>query len=200
MRSLFIVFEGLDGSGQDTQAELLANGLKESGRQVWLTREPTDSWVGQKIRKILRGEIDNPGAEIVQSMMIRDRALHAKEINWAIKQGQVVISVRYYYSTLAYGRADGLNYLSLWRLNQKFPKPDVAIYLDVDPAIAIQRIDKRGNPVELFERKEFLQKVRDNFLQMIQDNDFPELKLVDADADITSVHRRVMLILRSVIK
>ncbi|MBU1092158.1 dTMP kinase [Patescibacteria group bacterium] len=196
MRGLFIVFEGLDGSGQDTQAQLLADVLTEAGRQVWLTREPTDSAVGKNIRQILRGEVANPGAWVVQSMMTRDRGLHVKNIDKAVKEGVVVISIRYYYSTFAYGQAGGLDYLSLWRMNKGFIRPDVTIYLDVNPTIAIQRISKRGNPIELFEQQEFLQKVRRNFCKMIQDNDFPELKLIDATGDISTVHRLVMTAIR----
>lgn len=57
---LFIVFEGLDGSGQDTQAELLCQDLIKRGHRIWLTHEPTDGRIGQQIRKMLRNELPHP--------------------------------------------------------------------------------------------------------------------------------------------
>ena len=200
MRGLFFVFEGIDGSGQDTQAGLLQAALEKAGHRVWLTREPTDGHIGKSIKRILRGEIKSPGPLGIQNMMVMDRSRHVAEIQERLKTHKVVICVRYFYSTLAYGLADGLNYLDLWRPNERFRRPQLAIYLDVDPAISMQRVEQRGQPLELFERREFLAKVRANFCKMIADHDFAELKLVPADADIAAVHQKVMALVRPFLK
>ncbi|MEA1909545.1 MAG: dTMP kinase [Patescibacteria group bacterium] len=189
MSGLFFVFEGGDGSGQDTQAELLKKGLEEIGYKVWLTREPTDGLIGQEIRKILRKE-KSVGQQKIQELMVKDRAEHVREIEDKIAKGYIVISVRYFYSTLAYGVADGLDYDYLWGLNSDFPRPDQVFYLDLEPRIALERIEGRGKPIEHFEREEFLQKVRQNFLSFL--SNFPEFHIVDALPSIEEVHEKIV--------
>lgn len=198
MRGLFFVFEGMDGSGQDTQAQRLAKALTGKPYRVWLTREPTDGLIGQRIRSILKGESPRPSAKRIQQLMVRDRTNHVQEINQHLHGNEIVISVRYLYSTLAYGVADGLNYLNLWWMNEKFPRPNLAIYLDLDPEIAMQRITERGKPAELFEKQKFLTKVRNNFLKLAKD--FPEFRVVNAVGDIETVHQRIMTLLYPFLK
>lgn len=194
----FIVLEGIDGSGQDTQAELLKQALAALDYSVLLTHEPTNGPIGQEIRSILRGEKPHLSPMTLQQMMSQDRSWHLREeVEPHLKSGEIVISVRYYYSTLAYGIADGLAQSNLWEMNKNFRLPDIAIYLDLKPEIAMTRIAVRGKPEELFEKREFLTKVRNNFLELI--NTHPELKLVDADADIAAVHQRVMAIVNPIL-
>lgn len=195
---LFIVIEGIDGSGQDTQAELLKAWVKKKGHQVvWLTREPTDSEVGQQIRAILRGEKASPGSAELQGLMAQDRFCHQAEILTRLQQGAVVISVRYYYSTLAYGGADGLNVRELWRQNQDFRRPDLAIYLDLDPKSAMERIEKRGAKIELFEQEEFLVIVRQKFLGLVGNPNFSELVTVDANGTPNAVHQAIVKLVQN---
>lgn len=200
MRGLFFVFEGIDGSGQDTQAKLLQTALEKLGHHVWLTGEPTDGRTGKFIRRILQGKAKDPGPLGIQNLMTIDRIHHVPTIQEYLKVGKTVICVRYFYSTLAYGLADGLDYLDLWRPNERFPRPHLAIYLDVNPVISLKRMEQRGEPLELFEKQEFLAKVRKNFLKMIANRDFPELKLVAADADRQVVHQHVMTLVRPLLK
>lgn len=194
---LFIVIEGIDGSGQDTQAELLKAWVEKNGYQVWLTREPTDSEVGQQILAILRGEKASPGSPELQGLMTQDRFYHQAEIATHLQQGGVVISVRYYYSTLAYGGADGLNVRELWEQNQDFGRPDLAIYLDLDPKSAMERIEKRGAKIELFEQEEFLGIVRQKFLGLVGNPNFPELVTVDADGTPDEVHQAIVTLVQN---
>ncbi len=200
MPGLFIVFEGIDGSGQDTQANALKQHLESLRYPVWLTGEPSNSPIGVKVRKILRGETQpKPEPAVIQAMMSRDRAWHINEIKKHLSTDEVVICVRYLYSTLAYGRADGVEYEQLWALNDRFIRPRIAIYLDLDPATAMGRIEERGQPLELFERREFLAKVHQNFNALCNSGKFPELKRIQAVGSIEQVHASAWRLVEQVV-
>ena len=187
---MFIVFEGGDGSGQDTQADLLQDYLIDLGYKVWRTREPTKGEIGLRIKRILQGKEPKLGAFELQELMSKDREEHVKDIEKSLKNGEIVISSRYFYSTLVYGMADGVKYKKLWDLNKNFLRPDMVFYLDLDPALAIERIEKRGQPKELFERQEFLRKTRQGFLSL--KNKFPEFKVIDGSGTIGEVHKQII--------
>ena len=192
----FIVFEGGDGSGQDTQAELLRKYLESVGFDVIKTNEPTDGDTGKEIRKILGGIIPNPGALELQELMVADRKEHLQnEIIPHLSKKGVVICVRYLYSTLAYGQADGLDYSTLWDLNKDFLRPDLTIYLDLDPKISLERVKERasktGQALDIFEKETFLTKVRDNFLVMQEV--FSEMVIIDALGSPDEVFQKIQV-------
>lgn len=97
--------------------------------------------------------------------------------------------IRYLYSSLAYGEADGVDYGELYAMNEKFICPDLSIYLDLDVTLALERIIKRGKPIELFEKLPFLTEVRKNYCKLAMF--FKELQSVDASGDISSVQTKV---------
>jgi len=195
--SLFIVIEGTDGSGQDAQAKKLVEFLQKHYQEnVILTREPTDSVIGQEIRAILCREKPNPGAAEVQALMIEDRQFHQREIKSHLNVHRIVVCIRYFYSTLAYGGADGLDMQILWEKNKDFLRPDLTIFLDLNSEISMQRIASRGMGTELFERKEFLSNVRRNFLQLVNNKEFPEMRVVDANRSIDEVHRTIIILVQ----
>lgn len=156
----FIVFEGLDGSGQTTQAGLLRDLLQKSGFKVVLTKEPTlDSEAGKKIRqaldKVIRVE---PG--LLQELFVQDRKEHLENLVIpALKEGKIVISDRYFFSTFAFGVSDGLDLQWLIKLNDGFLLPDMSFILKVNPQTCIKRIEHRGEGKKLFEREKKLVKV-----------------------------------------
>ena len=100
----FIVFEGPDGSGQSTQAELLRVALWSKGRQVLVTKEPTkESEASKKISDALNKRISITPEEF-QKLFVEDRRDHLlKTIIPALERGTFVISDRYFFSTLAFG-------------------------------------------------------------------------------------------------
>lgn len=157
----FIVFEGLDGSGHSTQANLLKDFLEKKKYKVVLTKEPTiSSDAGRKIRKVLEKKI-RVGSKELQDLFTKDRAQHLKKIILpALTSGKTVISDRYFFSTFAFGAASGVNLSYLILQNKKFLHPDITFILDVNPKTSIFRIEKRGKPKELFEKIEKLSKVR----------------------------------------
>jgi dTMP kinase len=158
----FIVIEGLDGSGQSTQAGLLRDFLLKKGYQVVLTKEPTlDSEAGKKIRQILDKKNRVKPSQL-QILFAQDRKEHLKNVIIpALKKNKIVISDRYFFSSLAYGKAEGLDLDWLIKLNDEFLLPDLIFILKVSPEICLKRIEERnqGRERTLFEEKEKLEKV-----------------------------------------
>lgn len=167
-RGPFIVFEGLDGSGRTTQAELLKSRLEENDdRRVYLTREPSDGPVGNLIRLALRRRITlDPKAMAL--LFAADRIDHlAWEIIEKRSQDVTVICDRYYLSSFAYQLLDAPGDLDwLERINAKAVSPDLTIMIDVSAEVCMERIQRRGEHIELFEELECLRAVRENYLSL----------------------------------
>ncbi|MCD6412210.1 dTMP kinase [bacterium] len=186
----FIVFEGLDGSGQTTQATLLKDFLEKEGKKVLLTKEPTkNSPFAKKIEKILEKK-EKISPFKLQKLFALDRAWHLeKEIIPALKKGKIVISDRYFFSSFAYGASEGLSLKNLIKLNQKFLLPDLTLILKVSPKKCIQRIKKRGEKITLFEKEKKLKKVW-GFYQKFPKM-FEKVKLIDGEEEIKKVFQKV---------
>ena len=172
-KGLFVVLEGIDGSGKTTLARALKCELESvKGMEVRLTAEPTDGPVGS----LLRGErIDSPKAEAM--LFVADRACHTEEIRKLTESGITVISDRYYASTLAYQSASlsgpDLEYDLLERMNEAvIMEPDITILLDLDPEASGDRVDRRGEQKSKFERLEYQKRVRDNYLRIAKERGF----------------------------
>lgn len=173
MSGLWITFEGGDGSGKTTQASLLEEWLRASGRTVVRTREPGGTEVGTLVRDIVlhhRGDIA-PRAEAL--LYAADRAHHvATLVRPALARGEVVIQDRYLDSSVAYqgeGRvldADEIRDLSLWATEGALP--DVTVLLDLDPAAARARLDADDKPFDRLEaeKADFHERVRTAFLAL----------------------------------
>ena len=148
-KPLFIVFEGLDGSGKSTQISLLKDKLKSMGRNVHITAEPTSSATGGLIRDALCSCHKREPSELA-SLFLTDRISHNVNPVWGIKKmlsdGKDVISDRYYYSSFAY---QGIESDLQWIINMNIDcpqilKPDLCIYLDVNPDRCKNRIDSNS--------------------------------------------------------
>ena len=197
MKSLFIVFEGIDGAGLSTQASLLCQWLKNKGK-VLLTKEPTQGLIGGLIKAALKHEWKTD-QKALQLLFSADRAHHlATEIIPALKNGFIVICDRYILSTLCYGNAEGIDLDWLRSLNSNFLKPNVTIILDVPPEVSLERMGKSRARVELFEEKEKLNKVRENYLKLR--NEFPNTFVVDATKSIEEVHEEIKRIVENFLK
>lgn len=185
---LFIVFEGIDGTGKSTQLHLLAEKLRQLGYAVVATREPTNGPYGQKIRELFidRGSVSR---EEELELFIADRDQHVKEIiKPGLSDGCVVICDRYYLSTIAYQGANGMDQDLIVKKNEDFPVPDLAIILEIEPAHGIHRIqNQRHEHPNTFEEKANLQKVAGIFSTMRQDY----IERINGSDSIENVHRLV---------
>jgi dTMP kinase len=155
----FIVLEGIDGSGKTTQAKLLAAWLRDRGREVLETFEPTHGPWGLRYRAWARGELDDK-AEAVLHWFVEDRREHVERvIAPALRRGEIVICDRYAASTRAYQAAQGVDRALLLRTLEAdaFPEPDLTLWLRVPVAIAVRRMGAAAT--ERFERADFLARV-----------------------------------------
>lgn len=155
---MFIVFEGIDGSGTTTQAKLLAENLAKNSVPVCLTAEPTNGEIGKFIRAALCGKkVISP--RTLQLLFFADREEHLQiAILPALKESKTVISDRYCLSTIAYAAFSGDEKLFV-EIAKHFPTPDLTIFLDLPVEIALQRIEQRNGKHEIFEKKELLETI-----------------------------------------
>jgi dTMP kinase len=164
-KGLLVVLEGIDGSGKTTQARSLLRRLRYRGRKAVFFREPTRGKWGRAIKKMAaRADSVTPDEEL--DLFVRDRRENvAKNLAPALAAGKVVVLDRYYFSTIAYQGAKGIDPGKIRRLNEKFTvKPDLVIVLDVDAGAGLARIRGRKTRDELFEREDYLARVRQIFL------------------------------------
>jgi len=169
---VFVVFEGLDGSGTSTQLERI-------GR--WLgcvtTFEPTNGPIGSLIREQLKeGSFSN---ETMALLFAADRKEHNKQIKRWLSENRTVVCDRYIYSSLAYQKALGVNADLLYKINEDFIKPDVLIYFKIDVDTCINRIKDRDKDtfenvgVQTYVKDEY-EKVLINYPHNIVDASRPE--------------------------
>lgn len=131
---MFIVFEGLDGSGKTTQINLLANKLKQHGYNVTVTRDPGGTDTGDKIRQMLLHDDMSPMTQLLLFAASRAELVHTVIIP-ALRRGEVVLCDRFTDSTVAYqGYGHGLDMNYIRQLNDMSTFgliPDLTIYLDI---------------------------------------------------------------------
>ncbi|MCW1885770.1 dTMP kinase [Luteolibacter flavescens] len=161
---LFIVLEGIDGTGKSTQTKQLAEWLRAQGREVIASREPTDGPWGAKIRAT--AATGRLSAEEELEYFLKDRREHVETlIAPALAEGKVVILDRYYFSTMAYQGSRGVDPAEIRRQNEAFaPVPDLLFILDLDVETALTRIGSRGDTANEFEKHDSLAKCREIFL------------------------------------
>jgi len=174
LAGIFISFEGIDGVGKSTQADLLEAHLRSKGREVVRTFEPGGTELGKEIRNLLlhQGHVD---ARAEALLYAADRAHHtATKIRPALEAGTDVITDRYLDSSVAYqgaGRVLGaqeVRDLSLWATNGLLPA--LTVLLDLDAAAAAQRRSKTGEAPDRLEREklDFFEATRAQYLSLAQ--------------------------------
>lgn len=155
---LFIAFEGLDGSGSSTQVSILIDKLRLDGLKSFATKEPTNNIIGG----LIRGQLTHDwqaGMECLQLLFAADRAHHLdREIIPALKKNKIIISDRYFFSTVAFGSID-LDKKWLLGLNEQFIYPDVIFLIKVPPKVCVKRMRENRLELELFEQEEKLTKI-----------------------------------------
>jgi len=199
----FIVFEGIDGSGKTTQANLLAEELNKKGIKTIYTKNPTDHAIGKFIRTVLSGEEKIP-PQATQYLFNADRVVQQEEIIKHLKKGGVVISDRYFWSSVAYGMADIgentetlLTVYSILSFYHQFLLPDLTFFLDTKTDVAMSRI-KEKNGQEIYENKVFLEKVQSTY-KVLLDMFADEFFITDSNHTIKEVSKAVLEKVRGVV-
>ncbi len=191
---MFIVIEGIEGSGKSSLIKFLEKKFLESDKEFLRTREPGGSKLGEKIRPLLlslKEEKLSPKAELL--LFLADRAEHVeKVIKPALESKKIVLCDRYIYSTMAYqGYARGLDLDFLASCNDFATSklvPDLTILLDLDVEIGLRRARGRNTAEDCdegkfeAEEKDFHEKVRQGFLTMLKTQKDAEQKVLVLDA------------------
>jgi dTMP kinase len=139
MPGILIVFEGLDQSGKQTQAELLRDRLKADGRKARLLSFPDyGTSIGEEIARALQGEREY-GPDVMQLLYIANRYERKPELQRWLDGGLVLVCDRYTASSIAYGEAQGLDPAWLADMQKFLPSPALTIMLDISPETAVGR-------------------------------------------------------------
>jgi dTMP kinase len=183
-QGLFIVIEGIDGTGKSTQSKRLAEWFRSCGREVVLSREPTDGPWGKKLRE--SATTGRLSAEEELECFLNDRREHVEmSIKPALDEGKIVILDRYYFSTMAYQGARGFDPAEIRRRNEAFaPQPDLLLILDLSVESAHGRIGARGDTANEFEQRDTLTRCREIFLSL---RDEPFACVIDAEPSLNEV-------------
>jgi len=203
MSPLFIVIEGLDGSGKTTQIGMLKDRLQGGGAACYLTAEPTELPTGKFIRSILQKEIA-ADPRTVAALYAADRIEHLfhpeEGLLHMLAEGYHVIASRYYFSSLAYQSefADPGWVASLNLLAKRTLPADITIFLDLDPEVSLQRIEARGETKELYETREKLTHVRESFhLAFEHFSKGENIHVIDASGDPVAISDAIWTVVES---
>lgn len=180
-RGWLATLEGIDGSGKSSLAGALHAALRQRGLDAELAREPTDSELGQAVKRSLRSEAD-PFAEAF--LFLADHAAESARVRGLVQRGKVVVSDRWGESCLAYQGAAlepllaprGIRALD-WLAAAQAPvhlAPDCCILLDLPPEEALRRIAGRDELVK-YERLAVLEQVRRNYLALAERHKYIEV-------------------------
>ena len=172
-RGAFIAFEGIDGSGKGTQIKMFKKRLEMEGIPVFRTAEPNDSPTGSLIHQIMIGRVKTTN-DVIAALFVADRLDHIQnDVNGLLKfldQGVNVISDRYYFSSYAYQSVD-LPMDWIIRANEpcaELLRPDVTVFIDVDPKVSMDRIEKNRMTKELFEESARQSETRDRYFEAFE--------------------------------
>ncbi|MFC1551770.1 dTMP kinase [Candidatus Latescibacterota bacterium] len=200
MKGYLITFEGIDGSGKSTQANLIHARLNDSGRTAIILREPGGTELGEKIRALL---LDNafsdmtPHTELFLYLAARAQ-ITARVIVPALNRGEDVIMDRYIDSTAAYqGRGRGLGMEEMIGLNRVATGglvPDMTFVIDCDPEKAMRRLTAEPDRLES-EGIAFMKKVREGFLAL-RDHDVHRIVVCDGNRGVEEIERDIVARLR----
>lgn len=205
MTGKFIVFEGLDGSGKGTILTKTAQWLFNSNPgndKILLTREPTFSGYGRQVRKLLKEDREPlTKAKQLLQLYLEDRKEHLEKcIKPALQIGSIILCDRYKYSTICYQQAQGLSVNRIISLHEKMLVPDLVLILDVEPKTALERIKESRSSIEKFEKKFFLQELRENYLNLKKLLPKEPIKVIDANASINETFQKAKREISSALK
>lgn len=196
MKGKFITFEGSEGSGKSTHIKLLGRYLRKKGYSVVLLREPGNTKIGEKIRKILldpRNKKMCAYSEMLLYMAARSQ-LTKEIILPSLKKGKVIICDRFLDSTRAYqGYAMGINLSlinNLGRLVSRDVTPDLTIFLDVEVREGLKRAGRKSDRIEK-RPLPFHEKVRKGYLKLVR-SEPKRIKIVKVNKDKSITQAKIV--------
>ncbi|MCF7859142.1 MAG: dTMP kinase [Candidatus Cloacimonetes bacterium] len=196
MRGLFITFEGIEGCGKSTQAEMLAEYLQQEGKEVFLTREPGGPLISEKIRHILLSKSNSamlPETELL--LYSASRSQHTGEwILPLLETGNIVISDRYYDSTRAYQgvarQIDSDMIEILCRFAAFDLEPDITFLIDLPAQQGLSRIKAEDADRLESEAMDFHERVRQGFLELAAKE--KRIIIIDGQNTIEEINRNII--------
>lgn len=198
-KNLFIAFEGIDGSGKSSQVQLLASFLEKKGRRVYTTFEPTKNPIGSLIRDIFSHKMEADHRTIA-GLFVADRLHHllnqSDGILKKLEQGYTVITDRYYFSSYAYhGTHMDMDWvIEANALSAELLRPDINIFIDIDPEISMSRLLKSRETIELYETLENLRNVRNKYKEAIEKLKGIEVVFeIDGNRDLEVISSEIIL-------
>jgi dTMP kinase len=173
---VLINLEGIDGCGKSTQSKFLMEKFEENNEKTIILKEPTNGKYGKKLWEMLSGKREATTEQILD-LFVMDRKEHVNDkINPALKKGKIVLMDRYYYSTMAYQAAAGIDVNRIRKDNEFAPKPDIVLIFDLPVDLAMKRVI--GHSIaDVFEKEEHLEKVREAYLNLKDD---PLVRIIDS--------------------
>lgn len=210
MSAPFFVLEGLDGAGTTTQTQRLIQRFTVSAQPALATREPSDGPIGVTIRQMLSKRIGIPTAEggfkpmtrqTLALMFAADRLDHlAATVDPALEAGKVVISDRYYHSSLAYQGdvelvegAERVDYDWVYSLNSRARVPAMTFFLEIDVEESLRRLSQRGGARDIYETREKLERLvlrYDEVMTWLHSRGQPIMRL-DAKRPVEDLHEEI---------
>jgi dTMP kinase len=200
-KGVFIVFEGVDGSGKSTVARMVFEALSaEMPKRIVLTAEPTDSFIGKAVHQANEGGAD----ELAEALLfVADRAEHTRQIVAWLAEGKVVLCDRYYASTISYqgallkGRFGGAKQAVEWLKAMNQPvivHPDLTLLLTVSIKTAVERLRSRKGLTK-FEDFRYLSDVDLIYRELCMED--PSFHTLDASKPASEVAQGALLAIRS---
>lgn len=198
MLGKFIVFEGIDGSGTSTQSELLKDFLLDNNINAVTTCEPSSGPIGNMIREGFKKRLsfvrdEKLFDEQMAYLFAADRHDHIHNevdgIYYLNNKGITAISTRYFFSSLVYHVNNDEEYNFVKKLNEKFPLPDLTIYIDNPVEVSLKRIALRAHR-DTYENKEKLEKVKLNYKKVFEEYT-ENLLIVDGSKSIKEIHDEI---------
>ncbi len=203
-KGLFIVFEGLDGSGTSTQARLLQESLSKEGVRVFLTAEPTAGPIGVLIRLAMSHRLVSSSDPAVEDRQLAywfaaDRYDHLyNDVDGVLKQlksGATVISTRYCLSSFAYHCRNDDDFRLIQKLNEDFPPADLTFFVDCPVETCLRRISQRQYVSEKYEHRDKLNAVKANFEKALAA--YPhKLHRLNGEEEPALLHQKICLLTR----
>ena len=160
-KGILIVIEGIDGAGKSTQARRLVRALRARNLEAVYFREPSRGKWGRELKRKAR-EAKSLIPEEELELFRKDRQENVENnLKPALAEGKIIILDRYYFSSIAYQGAKGIDPERIRRVNEKFaPRADLVFILDIRPDEGLARIADRKSRDRLFERETYLSRVR----------------------------------------